>query len=363
MLDHVAERRRKRGRQVVIPCPLDMASDRMQKPERCGGAVLFDLARVAGVGEHPFREGLSRPKQQLPPFLLSTGLEKETFVRGHRVPGPVPEPRVAGDHSWSVDDELVGRYREHSIDLVPRLRGRDERAGAVLCLVKDRCGSARRDTGRPRPGNQLVSLPGLQLGREMSCVPKVLGVVQTTFGLDPIVDAAIPLAAWDVASSCDSIRAFEDETVSPQVDRWRTVGEALTMHIAPGAQGMELERNGAGGADDAVDDRDRCAPVVHRHLALDRNVADRPAPTREAILELEGFEVNVAVRVDRPRCPFVDGQRDPALADDLDGIDGGKTEHPAPGRPRSDHQQAVITTGPQYGPPPPRHTTKPLKSK
>ena len=55
----------------------------------------------------------------------------------------------------------------------------------------------------------------------------------------------------------------------------------------------------------------------------------------------------MAVGVDGSRRPFVHGERDPALADDQDEVDGCEAEHPAGGRPRGDYEQAVIAARPE----------------
>ena len=94
-------------------------------------------------------------------------------------------------------------------------------------------------------------------------------------------------------------------------------------------------------------DRHRGAAMVHGDLPLDGHVADRPPPTRHALLEHEALEMHVPGRVNRARSPLVHAQRDAALASDENSVEGGKPEHPLAGRLRGDHEQAVIAPGPQ----------------
>ena len=78
--------------------------------------------------------------------------------------------------------------------------------------------------------------------------------------------------------------------------------------------------------------------MVHRDLAFNRHVTDGPTPSGEAVVELEAFQVDVAVGVDGARRPFVRGERDPAVADDENRVDRGESQHPAAGRPCGDDE-------------------------
>ena len=256
---------------------------------------------------------------------------------------------------------MIGCDGQEPINLVHRLRCRDERAGAVLGFMKDRRRSAWGNPWRPGPCNQLVRLPRLELGGEMTGMPKVLGEAEPALLLHAMVDAPVPLAASHITGAGDPISVFEDKAVRAGIDGRGTVCEPLAVHVAPGAKRMQLETDGAGGSDDPMDDRDRGAAMIHGDLSLDRHVAYGPAPSREPVLELEALEVDVAGWVDRPRRPLVHRQRNAALADDEDGVEGGEAEHPATWRPRRDNEQAVIAPGLQAGHCPHRVAAKAIR--
>ena len=91
-----------------------MAADRVQEPEGRVSCVVFDSCGIAGVDEHALRERPRRSEQQRSSLGLAPGLEEEAFVRGHRVAGPIAEPRVAGDDRRARHDELIRRHRQET---------------------------------------------------------------------------------------------------------------------------------------------------------------------------------------------------------------------------------------------------------
>src|SRR5260221_3961328 len=183
---------------------------------------------------------------------------------------------------------------------------------------EDRRRAPRRYAVGARPGHELVSLACLELDVEMACVPKSLGAAKSALSLDAIVDAAVPLAPGDVACAGDAVSVLELEAIGGDGDGRRTIGEALAMYVAPGAERMQLQGHRSRRPDDAMDDGHGGAPVVHGKLPFDHHVADGPPPAGQALIELEALEVGMAFGVDRPRRPFMSGQGDPAVADDHD---------------------------------------------
>ena len=118
----------------------------------------------------------------------------------------------------------------------------------------------------------------------------------------------------------DAISALEHEASCGQLDSRRAAGETLTVHVAPSAQGVELETDRTGCSHHSMCDRDRSASMVHRDLSLDGHIADGPPPPRDAMLEHETLEVDVARRVDGSRGPLVHTEPDPAVSDDDAGV-------------------------------------------
>jgi len=148
-----------------------------------------------------------------------------------------------------------GSHRQQSINFIHRLCGSDERASPMPSLDEDRRRAAGRNARSPSPGDKLMFLSCLELGSEIARVPQVLQIAQAALGLDPVMDAVVPLAAGHVSGPRDPVGVLEDEAVSAGVHLGRTVREPHPVHVAPGAQRVQLEGDRARSADDTVDDR------------------------------------------------------------------------------------------------------------
>src|SRR5579872_6981707 len=124
-------------------------------------------------------------------------------------------------------------------------------------------------------------------------MPQILPVVEAPFGLDPVVDVAIPLAAWLEPCRSDAICALEDKAERGVLDVGVCACEPLAVHVAPGAQRMELQAYRVRRSHDAMDDGHSRAPMNHRDSAFNHHVADGPPPPRQSVLEAEALEVHV----------------------------------------------------------------------
>ena len=115
----------------------------------------------------------------------------------------------------------------------------------------------------------------------MTRMPEVLAIIETALGLDPVVNVPVPGAVGlEQAGSRNTVGTFEDETSRGELDPRRATGEPLAVHVAPGAERVELEAYRTRSAHDSVGDRHRGAPAVNGDLSLDGHVADGPPPPR-----------------------------------------------------------------------------------
>ena len=101
--------------------------------------------------------------------------------------------------------------------------------------------------------------------------------------------------------------------------------------------------------------RDGGAPVQHRELALEDDVADHPPPSWNAVVEGERLELTVSGGIHGAARPLVGCQPDPRVAHDEHRIERREAEHAlaharvavAVRRAAGDHQQAVVAAGAQ----------------
>jgi hypothetical protein len=134
------------------------------------------------IGSASSRSSKARPSP------VAAGFQKQALIGGERVPRPLPEPWVPGDHPRPVGDHLVGRDGEVLIGLVKRLAMLRHHAGPVSRRGHQPAAGRRGWAGRPRPRLHSQRLAGGQLGGEGPRVPQVLGIGQAARGFLPVAD-------------------------------------------------------------------------------------------------------------------------------------------------------------------------------
>ncbi len=197
------------------------------------------------------------------------------------------------------------------------------------------------------PGGDIGGVTLVQLGDEVAGIPEVLHHVQPAGRLLPGPHAAEPAPAGLEPGAGHPVGALEREAVGGDLDRGRPVAEALTVHVTPGAKGLQLEPHRARRPHDAVHDAHRRPAVHHGQLALDDDVAQVPAPARDASAQREAREQPVAGGRHRAVGPLVGRQPDALVADHDDRVQGGEAQAPADGRLRGHDEQPVVPPGPQ----------------
>ncbi len=183
------------------------------------------------------------------------------------------------------------------------------------------------------------SFAGLECGREPASVPKVLMVIESSFGFFPVANVAVPGTARAIAGALEAVPIFKDETVDELVDVGSGARETFTVRVTPGAEGPDLQRHRTGCTDQPVGDPNPGLTVVGGDLHLKGHVSYGPPPLRHAIYQGEGDEMTVTGGVGNTARPFVCCQPHVPITDYQDRVESGEAEMAPTDRITGDDQQ------------------------
>ena len=346
MLDDAVDLRRERVNQIMIARYDRMPADRVEQPRRRIDGVVFELARVGGVGEHPLAQRACHALEKLASLVPSVRGEEQSFVRRQRIARPVAEPRVAGDNRRAVrraDDEMIGGQDELSIVVVDGPCSLGDVGGAPSSARHDDLGRRRRCEQITGPCLHVQGVARVKVGAESSRHPHVLAIVETSGGFFPMAVAAPPRCTeWIEVRAPHAVRPFEHEAVACALDPRIGLAEPLAVRIPPRTQRLDLEPDGTRCSDEPVRHADGWSSMGHGNFGLDDHVADSPPPRWDAVAQRERLQMEVARRSDRAVGPLVRRQSHALIAQHENRVERHQADH-SPDRWRGrDHEQSVI---------------------
>ena len=184
----------------------------------------------------------------------------------------------------------------------------------------------------PSPRLDIYNAADLEVGHEATGAPEIFVGAEPPSSFLAMVHASIPATGWFEARSAHAVRALEHKAVVRVFDVRVGPFKPFAVHIAPRAEGGELQSHvGLSPSQETVRNTSCWPSVRHGDLGLHDDRSYRPSPTWRTVGQCEVGQIAMAVRSDRSVRPLVGCQFDTSPADNQHRIERRKTEV-TPGR-------------------------------